>query len=109
MQKNIVYVVVKEEELVFVSSDLEEANDYKMNDSIEATADVLEEWDNDDPSEEDIVAASFQAGYDGDNCEIFSVDISKYVKGDTVELDDGSEVDYNKIVKLLKENEFEGF
>lgn len=102
MKFSIVYLVLCEGDVVYASTDEEIARAYADNPMYHARKLVLAEWGNDDPTEKDIAEADFQAGYDGDNCEVIEVDISNKTKDDTLELPNGDEVDVSDIFEKLR-------
>lgn len=102
MKYGIVHIVLKEGEVIFASEDYESANNYSSNLFLDATQEVLDEWGNDDPSEKDIDEAAFQAGYDGNCCEVESVDLTGLTENDVIELLDGTELDVSEIIDKLE-------
>lgn len=102
MRNGKIYVVMNEGEVAYASTDKESANAYADTQGFEARARVLEEWGNDDPSEDDIAEADFQAGFDGDYYEVVKVDISNLAEDDTVELPDGTEIEVSEILEKLE-------
>lgn len=73
MRNGKIYVVMNEGEVAYASTDKESANAYADTQGFEARARVLEEWGNDDPSEDD-----------------------------TVELPDGTEIEVSEILEKLE-------
>ena len=73
MRNGKIYVVMNEGEVAYASIDKESANAYADTQGFEARARVLEEWGNDDPSEDD-----------------------------TVELPDGTEIEVSEILEKLE-------
>lgn len=65
----------------------------------------MDEWDIDDPTEDDIAEAGFQAGFDGGDYEIFELNISNLAKDDMVKLPDGDEVEMSYILEKLEADE----
>lgn len=65
MEYCIVYVVMHEGVVEYVSTDEDSAEGYAISQSLNAGQAVLDEWDIDDPTEDDIAEAGFQAGFDG--------------------------------------------
>ena len=102
MKDNIVYVVMCEGEVEYASIDKETAETYADNQMYKAREEVLDEWGNDDPTEEDIAEADFQAGFDGDYREVIEVDISNRTENDMVELSDGNEIEVSDILEKIK-------
>lgn len=102
MKFSIVYIVMNEGEVVYASENKELAEAYADNQGYEARGRVLDEWENDDPSDEDIWEADFQAGYDGGCYEVQRVDISNLTDDDTVEILDGTEIDVSDILEKLR-------
>lgn len=102
MRNGKIYVVMNEGEVAYASTDKESANAYADTQGFEARARVLEEWGNDDPSEDDIAEVDLQAGFDGDYYEVVKVDISNLAEDDTVELPDGTEIEVSEILEKLE-------
>lgn len=105
MNYNTVFVVLKEGEIVYASSDKDSAEAYSYNQDCRGIDEVLADWGNDDPTDEDIAEAAFQAGLDGDICDIQSVNLSGKTEDDTIILEDGSEVTVAEIVAVMDEFE----
>lgn len=105
MKYSIVYIVLNEGEVVYASEDKESAQAYADSKSFEASGDVLDDWDIDDPTDEDIMEASFQAGYDGGCYEVERVNISDLSDDDTIEISDGSEIDVSDILEKMQIDE----
>lgn len=105
MKYDIVYIVIREGEVEFASIDEELAKGYADNQGFNARQEVLDEWGNDDPSEEDIAEADFQAGFNGDYYEVVKVDISNKTEDDMVELPNGDEVEVFDILEKLRTSE----
>ena len=101
MKYGVVYLVMNEGEVVYASTDEEFANAYADDQAYDARERVLEEWDNDDPSDEDIDQADFQAGFDGDYYEVVEVNILNLTEDDIIELPDGTEIDVSDILEKL--------
>ena len=99
MRNGKIYVVMNEGEVAYASTDKESANAYADTQGFEARARVLEEWGNDDPSEDDIAEADLQAG---DYYEVVKVDVSNLAEDDTVELPDGTEIEVSEILEKLE-------
>ncbi len=102
MKYDVVYIVIREGEVEFASVDEESTEGYAYNQGFNARQEVLDEWDNDDPSEEDIAEADFQAGFNGDYYEVVEVDISNKTEDDTIELSNGDEIEVFDILKKLE-------
>lgn len=102
MKYNNVYVVMREGDVVYASTDKEMAEAYADSQMYNAREAVLDEWGNDDPTEEDIAEADFQAGFDGDYYEVIEVDISNKTEDDALELPNGDEVDVSDIFEKLR-------
>lgn len=107
--KDIVYVVINYGEPIYASREQSDAENFADGKNFNAREDVLNEWDIDDPDFTDLDDAEIQAGIDGDFYEVFFFDISKYNKGDQIELDDGTEIDYDDVIDLLKKNDSDEF
>lgn len=105
MKYGIVYVVMCDGEVEYASTNEELAEGYADNQGYNARQEVLDEWDNDDPTEEDIAEADFQAGFNGDYYEVVKVDISSKTEDDTIELPDGNEVEVSDILEKLRISE----
>ena len=102
MKYNIVYVVMCEGEVEFASTDEENAKTFADNQMYNAREEVLDEWGNDDPTENDIFEADYQAGFNGDYYEVIKIDISNRTVDDTLELPDGNEVEVSDILEKLQ-------
>jgi len=102
MKYDIVYVVMCEGEVEYASTDEETAEDYVDEQMYNARKEVLDECDNDDPTEKDIAEADFQAGFDGDYHEVVKVDISNQTENDMVKLPNGNEVEVSDILEKLR-------
>lgn len=105
MEYCIVYVVMHEGVVQYVSTDEDSAEGYAISQSLNAGQAVLDEWDIDDPTEDDIAEAGFQAGFDGGDYEIFELNISNLAKDDMVKLPDGDEVEMSYILEKLEADE----
>lgn len=101
MKYSKAYLVINEGEVVYASTNKEDAQAYADDQGYEARQDVLKEWENDDPTDEDIAEADFQAGFDGDYYEVEQVDISNKTEDDMVELSDGNEINVSDILEML--------
>lgn len=97
----MVYVVLREGEVVFASEDREDAEGYAESKGFEARAEVLDEWGIDDPSEKDVFEADWQAGFDGDCYEVKAVDLSDLPEDDKITVSDGTEINVSDILSLL--------
>lgn len=103
MKYGIVYIVLKEGEVIFADVDEERANTYAFNCNNESVNEILEnEWEIEDSSEKDIQEAAFQAGYDGEYYEVKGVDITNLTDDDTTETFDGEEIDVSDVLRCLK-------
>lgn len=102
MKFSIVYIVMNEGEVVYASEDKKLAEAYAENQGYKARERVLDEWGNDDPTDDDIGEADFQAGFDGDYYEVERVDISNLTDDDIVEISDGTEIDVSDILEKLR-------
>lgn len=105
----MVYVVLREGEVVFASEDREDAEGYAESKGFEARAEVLDEWGIDDPSEKDVFEADWQAGFDGDCYEVEAVNLSNLTEDDKVMVSDGTEIDVSDILTLLAAGEDDDF
>ena len=101
MKYEVVYVVMNEGEVVYASKSKRQAEAYTENQAYKARQRVLQEWGNDDPTEEDMMEADFQAGFDGDYYEVERVDLSNLNSDDMVELSDGTEIEVSEILEQL--------
>lgn len=101
MKYGKVYIVMNEGEVVYASTDKESASAYSDSQSYAARERILSEWGNDDPTEENIAEADFQAGFDGYYYEVVEVDISGLTKDDTYELPDETEIDVSDILEKM--------
>lgn len=101
MRYGVVYIVIREGEVVYASTDFESAEAYADTQGYAARERVLEEWGNDDPSEKDLREAEWQAGFDGDYFEVESIDISNLTPDDVITLQDGSTIDVSDILSKL--------
>lgn len=106
---NIVYIVMDSDEIVFASKDEEVAEAYAENENANAQQRVLNDWDNDDPSDEDLSEAMFQVGYDGDYYKVERVNISNLIDDDTVLLSDGTEINVSDILDILEKSDSDLF
>lgn len=104
MKYGIVYVVICDGEIVYASTDKSSAIAFANDESYAARQATLDEWDNDDPTPEDIAEADYQAAYDGDYYEVARLDISNKKEGDMVK-HSGDEYDVSDILEKLEENE----
>ncbi len=103
MKYKIVYLIIKESDVVYASEDKESANGYAEEKNYKARIRVLKEWSIDDPTNKDIAEADYQVGYDGDFHEVKKVDISNLTEDDTIEIDDGTEIHVSDILENLDE------
>ena len=104
MKFSKVYVVTKIDEVVFASEDIDEARGFAESKQYQERESVLNEWDNDDPDERDLGYAEWQAGADGEYYEVEEVDLSNKTEDDTVELENGNEVEVADILEMLRHN-----
>lgn len=102
MKYNVVYVVLNQGEVMFVSVEKEEAEGFASEQNFRARQAVLDEWGNDDPTEKDIAEADVQAGFDGDYYEVKKVNIGGKTEDDIVELMDGTEIAVSDILANLE-------
>ena len=100
------YVVLKEEEAIFASRMEEIAEAYVEYRKEKCINQVCEDWEEDleDADEVKIGETAFRAGQDEQPPEVYKIDLSEYVEGDTIEFDDGSEIQYDYICNLLDES-----
>lgn len=97
-----VFIVVNEGEVVYASEDQEAANSFCANRMYAARESVLSDWENDDPDEDDIMEADFQAGFDGGFHEVEEIDLTGLSENEMTHLADGTEIDVDNILDLLK-------
>lgn len=102
MKYNNVYIVIHEGDVVYASTDKESAEGYADEQMYNAREAVLDEWENDDPTEKDIEDADWQVGLNGDFYEVIKVNISNKMDDDTLELPNGDEVDVSDILEKLR-------
>lgn len=107
MKKNqkIVYVVINEGEIVFASYDEEKANQFANEKKEDAINEVLNEWEIDDLTHEDMAEVNFQSGYDNGVWEISSIDISDIREDEEIEID-GDIFEFNDLLEKLKESKY---
>jgi hypothetical protein len=101
---NVVYVVINEGEPVYASKGKSEADAYAFEKNRDANNRALGELGVDDPDIDDCAMAGYKAGYDGEYYEVKRVNLQGKCEDDSVELDDGTEVDVYDINELLKLN-----
>lgn len=105
MEYDIVYIVMCEGEVVYASVDRESAEGYAYDQTCKAIQEVLDEWGNDDPTEDDIDDAELQSGQDGVCYESHEIDLSSKTEDDIIELPDGSEIEVFEILEKLRTSE----
>lgn len=98
----LLYIVVNYGEILFASHEKEEAEAFAENESFKAMTRALKELDIDDPSEKDYDDAFFKAGQDEGSYEIFPINLKDADENGIIELEDGTEVEINEILKILK-------
>ena len=103
MENEHLYIVINQGEVVFVSKDENEAHNYADEHNFNAQENVLDEWGNDDPTDEDIAQAAFQAGSDGEIYFVEEINSSDLEPDGSIECSDGSEIDVTDILDLLEE------
>lgn len=107
-EKDIVYAVINEGEIVYASRYEEEAQRYANEQENHAVTSTLDEWDIDDLSTEDIEKVSYPAEYDREVYEVYEVDISDKTEDDTIEIltDNGSyKSEVSEIFEILEKSE----
>ena len=95
-----VYLVLHDGEAIGAYEDMEVAEavvDSKNTSDVDA---VLNDWGNNDPTDNDVAEASFQNGFDGEY-SLDSLDLDEAEYG-TVYLSDGSELDIEEVEELLE-------
>lgn len=97
------YVVLKEGEAIFASRMQEIAEAYAKNENERSINQIYEERE-EDPEDADIGRIAFMAGRDEQPAEAYKINLSEYVEGDTIEFDDGSEIQYDYICDLIEES-----
>ena len=102
MENEHLYIVINQGEVVFVSKDENEANNYADEHNFNAQENVLGEWGNDDPTDKDIAQAAFQAGSDGEIYFVEEINSSDLEPDGSIECSDGSEIDVTDILDLLE-------
>lgn len=96
-----VFVVLDEYVPVFASPYRATAQAFIDNEMLKSRNSYLKEWGNDDPSEKDLMEANGQADtFEMRRCNLSGVDYD-----DTIELDNGMEIDASDIFDLLKESD----
>lgn len=105
MEYEIVYVVMKDQEVVYASTNSDDAENYSFNKNLEAGQEVLDDWENDDPTDKDILGASFKGGFDGGYHDVVEINISNKTEGEVIQLENGEEIDVTEVLKKLKEEE----
>jgi hypothetical protein len=105
MKFDIVYAVMCEDQVEYASTAKEYAEEYADSQRYKARQEVLDEWGNDDPTEENIAEADFQAGFDGNYYEVVKINLSGKTEDDVVELPDGDEVEVSDILEKLRTSE----
>lgn len=103
MEDTCIYVVINEGEPVFASKNEENAYAYADDQGFRARSETLKEWNNDDPTEEDIAEADWQAGIDGCYYYVKEVSLFNLQNNDTIELSDGTEINSLDVLELLEE------
>lgn len=103
MEDIYLYVVINEGEPVFVSKDKKEADTYADEQGLQARIRILNEWNNDDPTEDDIAQADWQAGSDGEYYSVEKISLSDLKNNDIIELSDGTEIDSLDVLDLLND------
>lgn len=104
MKYKNVYIVINEGEIAFASTDRDEAKGYAETQEYINRDEVLERWGNEDPTEENLAEAVFQAGYDNGCYDVEKVDITGLSEDDTITTQDGTEIDVSDILEKLKKN-----
>ena len=101
----IVYVVINEGDVVYVSDDEENARAYAENQWDASVNETAKDMGLDLNEESGVLKAAWQAGSDGGTFEVGKIDLDNYQEDDviTVSLENGDEadIDYNDICELL--------
>lgn len=105
MEDTSIYVVINEGEPVFASKNEEDAHAYADDQGLQARSEILNDWNNDDPTEEDIAEADWQAGIDGYYYQVEKVSLFDLQNNDTIELSDGTEINSLDVLDLLGKQE----
>lgn len=105
MKNGIVYIVMNEGEVVYASNEREVAETYANNKMYEARGEILDEWENDDATDEDIAEAEYQSAFYGECYEVEEVNISNLVEDDVVETLNGTEIEVSDILEKLELSE----
>lgn len=97
----LVFVVFSPDRLLYAT--LESGFAYGYVDSLTQSdiEDVLAEWGNDDPTDDDIAEAAFQAGFDCGCYKVASVLLDGHKRYDDIELDADFSVAAYEITDLL--------
>ena len=101
--KDLVYVVLSEEEAKFASRIRRISVIY----SEIANAKRINQVRNDsgeDLDEIDFARGAWIAGYEEEPAYVESIDLSEYSEDENIEFEDGSEIDYCDIIDLLEES-----
>ena len=105
MEDASIYVVINEGEPVVASKNEEDAHAYADDQGLQARSEILNDWNNDDPTEEDIAEADWQAGIDGYYYQVEKVSLFDLQNNDTIELSDGTEINSLDVLDLLGKQE----
>lgn len=98
---------MNEGEVVYASKYEENANSYAENQMYKGRESALKDLGIDDPNEDDISEADYQAGFDGEYYEVQMVDTSTQSEDHTVEIEDGTQIAVSDILKKLDLNDDE--
>ena len=69
-----IYIVLNEGDVVYASYNKEDAEGYALTKNICGAEETLNDWGNDDPTEDDWDEASFQSGFDGGYHEVVEIE-----------------------------------
>lgn len=97
----MIYVVMNDGEMVYASIDRDDADAYAYTQNVNGANETLEEWGNDDPTDEDMAEAAFQNGFDGGYHEVVCIDIDKADDNGIITLLDGTEVNVADVLDFL--------
>ena len=97
----LVFVVFSQDRLLYATLDSDDAHGYSDSLTQSDIEEVLAEWGNDDPTDDDIAEAEFQAGFDGGCYKVASVLLDGHKRYDDIELDEDFFVPAYEITDLL--------
>lgn len=106
MNYHIVYLIVLNGELRFVSKCRLDALNCQNDINTSVGKAVLDEWHIHDVEAKNIAEVRFQASYNGDFAECYCIDLSQYSKDSVITLENSIKFTYNDILTLLKRSEY---